>query len=222
MTLEEEISKTISNVVALTNILPCITLIHKVSDGVVIWMCDRGLKEFGLTLKELEKLGDNYYERYFNLKDAEDYAPKVLGLVERNDSEESISFFQQVRVDKKTDWTWHMTSTKILMRDEENQPVLLITQSMPIDSMRTISLKAEKILEENNFLRANITKFSMLSKRELEVLKHLTKGESSAECAEQLFIATQTVETHRKNIRKKLGTNSFAELSKYARSFDLI
>lgn len=222
MTLEENISHNITNVAAFANILPCITIIHKVADGAVVWMCDRGLNGLGLTLKELEQLGSEYYERYFNPQDAEDYVPKVLGLIERNNNDESISFFQQVRIDKNTNWTWHMTSTRILTRDHENQPILLITQSMPIDSMHTISLKAQKILEENNFLRANITKFSMLSKRELEVLKYLTRGESATACGEQLFISSKTVETHRKNIRKKLGTNSFAELSRYARSFDLI
>jgi DNA-binding CsgD family transcriptional regulator len=51
---------------------------------------------------------------------------------------------------------------------------------------------------------------------------HLAKGESAIECGKSLFISPQTVETHRKNIRMKLDTKSFFELTQYARSFDLI
>lgn len=51
---------------------------------------------------------------------------------------------------------------------------------------------------------------------------HLAKGESAIECGKTMFISPQTVETHRKNIRVKLGTKSFFEITQYARSFDLI
>jgi DNA-binding CsgD family transcriptional regulator len=47
-------------------------------------------------------------------------------------------------------------------------------------------------------------------------------GKTSAETATQLFISTSTVETHRKNIKQKLDTNSYYEVCKYARAFDLI
>lgn len=222
-TLADRLTKAIDTVAQFANLLPCVTIIHEISDGSVVWMCNRGLKELDISLTELIALGkDEYYNRFFNPKDAEDYVPKILGLLERNNDEENVSYLQQVRRNHQNTWTWHMSCTKIFLRDEHNKPVLLITQSMPIDPKHTISIKAGKILEENNFLRANITKFSRLSNRELEVLKHLAKGESSAECANHLFISSQTVDTHRKNIRKKLGTSSFAELVKYARSFDLI
>lgn len=222
MTLEEKIQQQVSSVSEFADLLPCITIIHKVADGSVVWMCDKGLKELNISLIELTNLGTAYYDKFFNPEDAEDYLPKILGLVDRNNNDECVSFFQQVKVKQRTCWTWHMTSTKILMRDDEGQPLLLLTQSMPIDTMHSLSLKAEKILEENNFLRTNIVSFSKLSKREREILTHLASGESAIECGESLFISPQTVDTHRKNIRKKLGTNSFTELSKYARAFDLI
>ncbi|MEJ7779893.1 MAG: helix-turn-helix transcriptional regulator [Daejeonella sp.] len=82
--------------------------------------------------------------------------------------------------------------------------------------------KASRLLEENNFLRRNFSKFSKLSLRECEVLKKLALGNSSAETAEELFISLSTVDTHRKNIRRKLETTSYYELCLYARSFDLI
>ncbi|MVN91221.1 hypothetical protein GO816_08820 [Mucilaginibacter sp. HME9299] len=82
--------------------------------------------------------------------------------------------------------------------------------------------KASRLLEENNFLRKNFSLYKKLSHREREVLRTLAMGKSAAKTAEELFISTNTVETHRKNIRQKLGTTSFYELSQYARAFDLI
>lgn len=55
-----------------------------------------------------------------------------------------------------------------------------------------------------------------LSKREKEILQHIVKGLTSQEIADQLFISKLTVETHRKNIHRKLGVKGTAGLVKYA------
>ena len=57
---------------------------------------------------------------------------------------------------------------------------------------------------------------AMLGRREREVLQRLAGGETSARIAEQLGIATSTVEVHRRNIMRKLDLHSVAELTKYA------
>lgn len=51
-----------------------------------------------------------------------------------------------------------------------------------------------------------------LSKRETEVLGLVTKGLSSPEIAEQLFLSKRTVENHRANIMSKYGVHSVVEL----------
>jgi DNA-binding NarL/FixJ family response regulator len=55
-----------------------------------------------------------------------------------------------------------------------------------------------------------------LSKRELEILKMVGQEFSSQEIASSLYISVKTVETHRKNMMKKLGVRSFIGLLKYA------
>jgi DNA-binding NarL/FixJ family response regulator len=57
---------------------------------------------------------------------------------------------------------------------------------------------------------------SILGSREREVLQLLAEGHSSPEIARRLHIAASTVETHRRNIMRKLDVHSVAELTKYA------
>lgn len=58
--------------------------------------------------------------------------------------------------------------------------------------------------------------YSVLGAREREVLQLLAEGMKSKAIGEQLSIAYKTVETHRRNIMRKLGIHSVAELTKYA------
>lgn len=55
-----------------------------------------------------------------------------------------------------------------------------------------------------------------LTKREKEVLKLIAMEYTSQMIASELFISFHTVESHRKNLMKKLSTNNLAGLIKYA------
>ncbi len=58
--------------------------------------------------------------------------------------------------------------------------------------------------------------FAILGPREREVLQLLAEGLTSSQIAQRLSVATSTVETHRRNIMRKLDTHNVAELTKYA------
>ncbi len=57
---------------------------------------------------------------------------------------------------------------------------------------------------------------SILTVRELQVVRLVAEGLSSREIAEHLSISVKTVDTHRANIMEKLGVHNSAELTKYA------
>lgn len=61
-----------------------------------------------------------------------------------------------------------------------------------------------------------------LSEREMEIAKLISQGNTSRKIAEQLFISPHTVQTHRKNIMKKLGVSSASELTIYCISIGLV
>jgi two-component system NarL family response regulator len=56
----------------------------------------------------------------------------------------------------------------------------------------------------------------LLSEREREVLQLLAEGLSSPQIGKRLYIATVTVETHRRSIMRKLDLHSVADLTKWA------
>lgn len=56
----------------------------------------------------------------------------------------------------------------------------------------------------------------VLSEREIEVLRHVALGLANKEIADRLFISTNTVITHRKNITEKLGIKTIPGLTVYA------
>ncbi|MGB9989057.1 response regulator [Massilia sp. SM-13] len=57
---------------------------------------------------------------------------------------------------------------------------------------------------------------NQLTLREQEVLRHIANGESNKQIARQLDLSVRTVETHRLNIKRKLGIEGQAELIKFA------
>jgi two-component system, NarL family, response regulator NreC len=61
-----------------------------------------------------------------------------------------------------------------------------------------------------------------LSPREIEVLRLIALGHTSAEIASKLHLSRRTVETHRARIHRKLGLGTRAELVRYALGRHLI
>lgn len=221
--MDQEIHQKINQIAAIADELPGVVIIHNLKKQMAVeYISPRGERELKTSLDEIQRLGSEYNYKFFNAEDAKDYVPKIVDLIQRNNDDEIVSFFQQVRTAEGRPWTWHMSTTKIFMRDEEGAPLLTITMAVPIDPLHHVTSKVSRLLEENNFLRQNLPKFRQLSNRECEVLAYFALGKSASETAEELHISVSTVETHRRNIKQKLETHSFYELTQYARAFDLI
>lgn len=56
----------------------------------------------------------------------------------------------------------------------------------------------------------------ILTKREIQILKLICEGYSNTQIGSLLEISHRTVDTHRTNIRNKLGVNSLAGMIRYA------
>jgi len=69
---------------------------------------------------------------------------------------------------------------------------------------------------QNWFKKEPLAEQPILTRREKEILQLLIKGRTSLEMAKQLKISKYTIDTHRKNIHKKLGIKTNTGLVKYA------
>ena len=80
-----------------------------------------------------------------------------------------------------------------------------------------LSPEVASIVVENSLRRTDRSPpASELSPREREVLQYLADGLTSPQIADKLHLSASTIDTHRKNIMRKLGIRSIAELTKYA------
>jgi DNA-binding NarL/FixJ family response regulator len=57
---------------------------------------------------------------------------------------------------------------------------------------------------------------SLLTRREIEILKCIVQKRTNSDIAKSLYLSTRTVENHRYNILRKTGTKKAAELLKWA------
>lgn len=221
--LTEEMRQMIFEHQASFNLISGVVILHDIRDWSIVFMNERGLNELQIPEKELYSMtNEEYHSRFFNADDAADYVPKIGALMQKNSDHATVSFYQQLKFPDSPQWHWHLSSIRIFMRDHGGEPIMSITVSIPVDAMHHMAAKADRLLDENNFLRNNYANFSKLSKRERTILREIALGKSSIEIADELCISPTTVDTHRRNIREKLSTKSSFEISKYARAFDLI
>jgi len=76
------------------------------------------------------------------------------------------------------------------------------------------------ILDQNNFMKNNIDKYSCLTKREKETLKLIFKGYTNFQISEKMHVSHNTIRTHRNRIWRKLDIQNLRECLKYACFFD--
>lgn len=207
------------------DLLPGVVVVHDISnlpEFKTVFMSARGLDQLGVNLHEISEMGNKYHERFFNNEDMEGFMGKLENLLQSKDPDETFTFFQQVKFRNKEEWVWHIGSIRIFHQGTAGNPTHLITMVFPVNQMKHIPNKAERLLAENLFFRDNMEKFESLGNRAKEVLKLVALGKSSAEISEELNITIDTVNTHRKIIKKKLGINNTYEFTEYAHAFDLI
>lgn len=80
----------------------------------------------------------------------------------------------------------------------------------------------EPLMTSGGIGNSESSQLSVLSQREIEVLRHLAQGKPNREIAKTLHISTRTIDTHRANILKKLNARTNADLVRIAIANNLI
>lgn len=79
-----------------------------------------------------------------------------------------------------------------------------------------VTQAVQQEIDRKKMYRDRFAQKMKLTRRELEIVQRLARGQSSQEIADQLFLSLHTVETHRKNIFRKLEINNIADLVRFA------
>lgn len=70
--------------------------------------------------------------------------------------------------------------------------------------------------------KQDIGKMPVISSREKEILELIADGMTNPQIASKLFISIHTVDSHRKNLLTKFGTNNTASLIKLAAKYNMV
>ncbi len=220
--IEKRIAKKIEEIKRYEKDIPGVIIVMNVQTLSVVYMSEWGAENLGVTLDELREMGSKYIERFFNTEEVHEYTAYMLDLLHKNDDDKIVSFFQQVRPSPGQPWKWYFNGVKILMKDDKGLPLLTLNTAIPIDDFHYMATKVQRLLDENNYLRRNSKLMNSLTKREIEVLTMVANGYNSEDISTKMFLSKETVATHRKNIKRKLGLKTNYDFISFAQAFDLI
>lgn len=126
---------------------------------------------------------------------------------------------------------WYLMDTNILQVNASGQPLRTIFTMTNVDLLKKDDAIYYDILKRNAdgvykpVLQKSISEsgpIQSLTDREYEILSHISKGHTSKQIAEELFLSPFTVQTHRKNIKRKLNSKSNGEMINYALSRGIV
>lgn len=107
-------------------------------------------------------------------------------------------------------------------KTELEQAVRQVVQGQPYLSQSISTQLAQNLLQNFQQKKEDQNELSSLTEREVEILKMIACENSNTEIADQLFISPKTVETHRKNLMRKIGVRNSLGVYKFAVKHKLI
>ncbi|MDR8391657.1 LuxR C-terminal-related transcriptional regulator [Aliifodinibius sp. S!AR15-10] len=133
-------------------------------------------------------------------------------------AQQTLAFVQYVKTFQESDFSPYISFTK----PSRLSSGLLLWLTVNPSQFGKETRKIERIIRMDEFKLKHFKRFQQLTDREVDVLKLLANGHNNPAIAEKLYLSRSTVETHRKNIKKKLELNSYKDLIKYAFAFNLV
>ncbi len=171
----------------------------------------------GFHLDEIREMGMEYLDNHVH-PDTMDSVGDLIKTYTGIDHHKTFSFAQYVKLHQDKDYSPLITFTKTTKLPGG----LVVCISPQPEDFGSMSPKMEQVVKMDEFKLKHFKRFQQLTEREVEVLSLLANGYNNPGIAEQLFLSRSTVETHRKNLKRKLELNSFRDLMRYAFAFNLV
>lgn len=198
--------------------IPCMVLLSRTKALEIEYTNKRHQELTGYSLKEVRAECPRYLNEIVHPSSLENVRKFLPKFYERKEQHKTLSFVQYVQLNGDNNYTPLVTITKSPRQSDG----LVIRLPIQLEEFGKLSTKMEQVVEMDQFKLKHFKKFHQLTEREVEIMKLLANGCNNPEIAERLFISRSTVETHRKNLKRKLNLQSFRDLMKYAFAFNLV
>jgi len=181
----------------------------------------------GLDAKEIKEKGMHYFWSRIHPEDIESWLQALNSLMKFTLSE----IPQEKRKDASYTWNFRfknaqgtyvniIQNTTPLIFDSENKPIIGLAHYTVLhpDVKLDITASAKLLNSEQEYETIYFNSFSQkllhdgVTNRERDIIRLLILDKTSKEISEKLNISSHTVDTHRRNILKKLDITSTGEL----------
>lgn len=186
-----------------------------------VYMSNSGCRILQKEKEELQQMGAAYFDEFFDEQEMPQLLSMFHSMVAAKDCRRVSTYFQKVRPNKQTGWKWFFVSFQILPASDGTPSSSVILMAQDASNLKTHQEQIQRILPAAPLPDADYLRFSSLTKREKDVLALITKGFTSQQIADALFVAVSTIETHRKRIKQKLEARNTIDLIRYATLFAL-
>lgn len=217
-TLDKQFQSDIDGIQSLSDFLPGVVLVNNVLANRNVYMNKVGCNFLRREKEELYQMGLQYFgATFFHVPEMQWIAQTFRALVQQKEESKTVCFYQKVRSNHQTPWIYYHLSGKLM----ENNPGCCIYMGTPSTQDNYMLNRINKVIDVEVPDTVMYARFSSLTKREKEILSLVSKGCTSKQISDILFLSTLTVEVHRKNLRKKLESRSLSDMITFARYFDL-
>lgn len=183
------------------------------TEGRAVWRNKKIDDMIEHSLDEINEMGVEAYSKdYFHPDDEPIFNESIKHLYDKNIGH-CTSIYRQK--DKNGDWQKILSTVKVSKWYPNGFPEEAVMCGIVLSDELSGFTKIESLLKENIRLKNRI-KLNTLTKREEEILKCIAQGKSTKIIADIKNISFHTVESHRKNIMKKLGINNMGDLVRFA------
>jgi len=177
----------------------------------------KGCDMYGKSLEEIRKAGPEFLAEIMHPDDIEPCISKLIAFKLEDNEGKTLTYVQRLKMTFSNEYKPYFTCVRINRERGVFQSVT--TPMTQIDSVKEEVMKA---LDDAAQFEEYMSVYTELSKREREIIGKVCLGYDVKTIADQLFLSPHTVEKHKKNIVKKSGFQSNAELMRFGLFFNLI
>lgn len=135
----------------------------------------------------------------------------ILEQIRKSNDYSKIIIFTSYEDDSLIEKARKLKANAYLLKDAEDEELISTLDRVEIGKFLTGKFHERKERDKKVFKEQFIGKVK-LTNREIDIINEIMKGKSTNAIADSLFLSPHTIETHRKNIFRKLEVNSTVEL----------